>query len=278
MSATSTIAPSTIRIERDGAVATLSLNRPDIRNAMNPTMIGEIRAAFDAFAADPELRVVVLQGAGPGFCAGGDLNWMKDVLGQTEDEVVEDSRNLLEMYKAIDGCPKLVIARIHGVAVAGALGIAACADIVVAEKETKFCVSEVKIGLVPGIIAAFILPRTGPGWLRYLAKSAVTFDAETARTAGLVHEVADGAADLDARVAAHVSLALTSSPDAIARTGELIESLGHKIDEEIFAKGLLFNAKARLSPEAQEGISAFLEKRHPSWFMRPGGPKGGDGA
>ena len=270
-----TSAPATILIERDGAVATLSLNRPDVRNAMNPAMIGEIRAAFDGFAADPELRVVVLQGAGPGFCAGGDLNWMKDVLGQTEDQVVEDSRNLLEMYKAINGCPKLVIARIHGIAVAGALGIAACADIVVAEKDTKFCVSEVKIGLVPGIIAAFILPRTGPGWLRYLAKSAVTFDADTARTAGLVHEVADGTADLDARVAAHVALALSLSPDAIARTGELIDALGHKIDEETFTKGLLFNAKARLSPEAQEGISAFLGKRRPSWFARPGSPESG---
>ena len=270
--------PSTILVERTGAVATLSLYRPDVRNAMNPTMIGEIRAAFEGFTADPGLRVVILQGAGQGFCAGGDLNWMKDVLGQTEEEVVEDSRNLLEMYKAIDSCPKLVIARLHGAAVAGALGIAACADIVVAEKNTKFCVSEVKIGLVPGIIAAFILPRTGPGWLRYLAKSAVTFDAETARTAGLVHEIGDGAADLDARVAAHVAQALSSSPDAIARTGELIEALGHKIDEETFRKGLTFNAKARLSPEAQEGISAFLEKRRPSWFARPGGPKDGETA
>ena len=257
--------PATIAVEQSGAVATLTLNRPDVRNAMNPDMIGEIRAAFDGFTADSGVRVVVIRGAGRAFCAGGDLNWMRDVLGQTEDEVVEDSRDLLQMYRAINECPKLVIARLHGAAVAGALGIAACADVVIADRETKFCVSEVKIGLVPGIIAAFLLPRTGPGWLRYLAKSAVLFDAETARAASIVHEIAADETDLDARVDAHVALALSSSPDAIAATGDLIDSLGHKIDEETFDKGLLFNAKARLSPAAQEGISAFLEKRDPAW-------------
>ncbi|MEX2455610.1 MAG: enoyl-CoA hydratase-related protein, partial [Rhodospirillaceae bacterium] len=206
-------------------------------------------------------------GAGQGFCAGGDLNWMRDVLGQTEQEVAEDSRNLLRMYQAINDCPKLVIARLHGVAVAGALGIVACSDVVIAEKGTKFCISEVRIGLVPGLIAAFIIPRTGPGWFRYFAKSAILFDAETARQAGLVHEIADDEPDLDARTARHVALALGSSPEAIRRTGELIDALGYRIDEEIFDKGLIFNAKARLSEEAQEGISAFLEKRNPAWFQ-----------
>jgi len=255
----------TIAVVTDGPVATLSLNRPDMRNAMNPAMIREITAAFADFNASDAIRVVVLRGEGKVFCAGGDLNWMRDVLGQTEQQVVDDSRYLLNMYKAINDSPKLVIAAVEGAAIAGALGIISCADIVIAEASTKFCVSEVKIGLVPGIIAAFILPRIGTSWFRYLSKSALLFDTEIARTAGLIHEVASDADDLARRVDAHIRLGLGSSPDAIADTGNLIDSLGYKISEEILDNALLFNAKARLSDAAQEGISAFLGKRPPAW-------------
>lgn len=255
----------TISVTRDGAVATVSLNRPDVRNAMNPEMIREITTAFEAFNADSDVRAVVIRGEGPVFCAGGDLNWMKDVLGQTEQEVVDDSRHLLNMYRSVNGSPKLVIAALRGAAVAGGLGIVSCADVVIAEAQTKFCISEVKIGLVPGIIAAFILPRMGPSWFRYLSKTAILFDTETARTAGLIHEIAADDADLDARVAAHAKRALDASPDAIADTGHLITALGYDVSEENLDTGLLFNAKARLSDAAQEGISAFLEKRPPAW-------------
>lgn len=257
----------TIAVAADGPVATLSLNRPDVRNAMNPTMIAEITGAFAEFNSSDTIRVVVLRGKGKVFCAGGDLNWMRDVLGQTEQQVVDDSRHLLNMYRTINDSPKLVIAAIEGAAIAGALGIISCADIVIAEIGTKFCVSEVKIGLVPGIIAAFILPRIGTSWFRYLSKSALLFDTDTARMAGLIHEVATGPNDLARRVDAHVALALGSSPDAIAETGNLIDSLGYKISEETLDKALLFNAKARLSDAAQEGISAFLEKRPAGWVV-----------
>lgn len=255
----------TIDVAIDRAVATLSLNRPEVRNAMNPVMIREITAAFEEFNASDTVRVVVLRGEGGVFCAGGDLNWMRDVLGQTEAEVVEDSRFLLNMYRAINDSPKLVIAAIEGAAIAGALGILSCADIIIAETKAKFCVSEVKIGLVPGIIAAFIIPRIGTSWFRYLSKSALLFDAETARRTGLVHEIADGPEDLAGRVQHHVELGLSSSPEAIAETGNLIGALGNIISEETFDNALLYNAKARLSNAAQEGISAFLEKRSPAW-------------
>ncbi|MFT5489453.1 MAG: methylglutaconyl-CoA hydratase [Paracoccaceae bacterium] len=255
----------TISVTQDGPVATVSLNRPDVRNAMNPEMIGEITTAFEAFNADNDVRVIVLRGEGSIFCAGGDLNWMKDVLGQTEEQVVDDSRHLLNMYRSVNDSPKLVIAALRGAAVAGGLGILSCADVVIAEAQTKFCISEVKIGLVPGIIAAFILPRMGPGWFRYLSKTAILFDTETARTAGLIHEIAADDADLAARVAEHTKRALNASPDAIADTGHLIDALGYGVSEETLDKGLLFNAKARLSDAAQEGISAFLEKRSPAW-------------
>tara|TARA_B100000405_G_scaffold183136_1_gene128120 strand:- start:37 stop:744 length:708 start_codon:yes stop_codon:yes gene_type:complete len=232
---------------------------------MNPAMIGEIQAAFETFNTDDEIRVVIIRGEGRVFCAGGDLNWMKDVLGQNEQEVMEDSRHLLNMYKSIDQSPKLVVTAVNGAAIAGALGIVACSDVVIAEAETKLCVSEVKIGLAPGIIAAYILPRIGPSWFRYISKTAILFDAATAQKMGLFHEIVDGEDALDQRIAAHVKLGLGASPDAIERTANLIGELGHKVDEEILNTGLLFNAKARLSPEAQEGIGSFLEKRQPAW-------------
>ncbi|MAI49718.1 MAG: enoyl-CoA hydratase [Rhodospirillaceae bacterium] len=255
----------TISITQNDAVATISLSRPDVRNAMNPEMIREITAAFEAFNIDDSIRVIVIRGEGAVFCAGGDLNWMKDVLDQTEEQVVDDSRHLLNMYRSINGSPKLVIAALRGAAVAGGLGIISCADVVIAETDTKFCISEVKIGLVPGIIAAFILPRVGPSWFRYLSKTAILFDTETARMAGLIHEVAQDDDDLEHRVAAHTKRALNASPDAIADTGRLISTLGYDITEDNLSTGLLFNAKARLSDAAQEGISAFLEKRPPAW-------------
>ena len=255
----------TISITQNGAVANISLSRPEVRNAMNPEMIGEITAAFDAFNINESIRVIVIRGEGAVFCAGGDLNWMKDVLGQTKEQVVEDSRYLLNMYRAINGSPKLVIVALRGAAVAGGLGIISCADVVIAETETKFSISEVKIGLVPGIIAAFIMPRIGPSWFRYLSKTALLFGTEIARTVGLIHEIAADDDDLEARVSAHTKRALNASPDAIANTGDLISALGYGVSEENLDKGLLFNAKARLSDAAQEGISAFLEKRPPVW-------------
>ncbi len=258
--------PGTIAIDRSGAVMRVALNRPEFRNAMNPEMIAEIRSAFESAATDDVIRIVVIEGNGPVFCAGGDLNWMRDVFDKSEEEVTAESRELMEMYRAIDGCPKLVIARVHGAVFAGAMGIVASSDIVIAECETRFCISEVRVGLAPGLIAALLLPRIGPHWLRYLAKSAIVFDADTALKANLVHEIVTGDDELEARVAAHVDLALQASPDAIAATGRLVHALGAAADEDSFARGLEFNVEARFSGAAQEGISAFLEKRRPVWW------------
>lgn len=255
----------TIRVAREGAAARLVLDRPEARNAMTPGMIAEIRGAFEGFSADDRLRAVVIEGAGPAFCAGGDLAWMRDVAGMTEAEVAEDSRSLLEMYEAVASCPRTVIARVHGAAYAGALGLLACSDVVVARRDARFCVSEVRVGLVPGIIAALIVPRSGSRWLRYLAASAVPFDGETARLAGLAHELADDDEALDRRVAAHVALALEASPDAVRKTAALIAALDDAPHEELLSIGLRCNAKSRSSEEAREGIAAFLGKRRPSW-------------
>ncbi len=262
--------PTTISIRRDGAVARLTLDRPEVRNAMNPVMITEIREAFERFSTDRELRVVVIEGAGSAFCAGGDLKWMRDVLGMTEAEVAQDSRNLFEMFSAINECPGTVITKVQGAAFAGASGILAASDIVIARHDAQFRISEVRLGLVPGIIAAFIIPRSGANWLRYLAMSGILFDGQTARLAGLVHELADDDEDLERRVRSHVSLALQSSPDALAETGQLISEIASASREDRETIALAFNARSRKSRAAQEGISAFLEKRRPEWWQDAG--------
>ena len=169
MSDYETIAVST---EVNG-IASVTLNRPEVRNAMNARLIAEVTDAFTALGADQGVRAIVVQGAGKAFCAGADLNWMRDVEDHSSEEVAADSRWLEAMYRAIDECPKTTIARLHGAAMAGALGITACADVAIAEKGTKFCVSEVRLGLTPGIISTFVLPKVGASRLRYWAVSAV---------------------------------------------------------------------------------------------------------
>ena len=250
-----------------GAVAYLTLNRVGLRNAMNPEMIVEITSALQQFNNDQNLRVVIIRGNGSCFCAGGDLNWMRDVLGQTREEIQAESRHLLQVYRVINESPEVVISALEGSVIAGGLGLAAISDVVIAEEKTKFCFSEVKIGLVPGIIAAFLLPRIGPSWMRYLSKTAIFFDCDTARTIGLIHEIAQDVHDLEDRIAMHVRLALDASPAAIERTNALISDLGCTLSEKNLDTALTYNADARLSDEAQEGISAFLDKRHPDWAL-----------
>ena len=206
----------TIAVSNDAnGIAGVTLNRPEVRNAMNARLIAEVTDAFTTLGSDDGVRAIVIRGAGKIFCAGADLNWMRDVENHTADEVAADSRRLEAMYRAIDDCPKTTIARIHGAAMAGAPGIAACCDVVIAERSTMFRVSEVRLGLTPGIISTFLLPKVGASRLRYWAVSAVPFDAEEALRAGLVHRIADGEDDLDRAIDEHIGLALAASPRAV---------------------------------------------------------------
>jgi methylglutaconyl-CoA hydratase len=255
-----------ILVDRDDrGVATITLNRPEVRNAINPEMIGEVTDAFTTLSADAAVRAVVVRGAGKVFCAGGDLNWMRDVEGYTEDEVAEDSRRLQNMYRAINECPKTTIARIHGAAMAGGLGIAACCDASLAVKNTNFRVSEVRLGIVPGIIGPFLLARIGTTWLRHLAVTARMFDGDEALRIGLVHGVAEDEARLDTIVAEHVTLAMEASPEAVAETKRLIAGIGSGPDPTTFDDALAWNVRTRRSDAASEGIGAFLERRKADW-------------
>ncbi|MDE0060642.1 MAG: enoyl-CoA hydratase-related protein [Defluviicoccus sp.] len=258
----------TIGVETDArGIASIALDRPERRNAIDPVMMDELLAAFDRLGADDGVRAIVLRGNGKVFSAGGDLNWMRDTRGASEDEVARDSARLQRVYAAAAACPRMLVGRLHGAAMAGALGLVACCDVAIAEADTKFCLSEVRLGLAPGIIAGFLLPRIGAGWFRYLATGAVVFGTETAARAGLVHEVAADEADLDARVEAHCRLALAASPEAIAATKALLADLGYAPDPGLFETGLGWNVRTRMSDAAQEGIGAFLERRKARWVV-----------
>jgi methylglutaconyl-CoA hydratase len=262
------MADQNVRIERaPNGIATVVLDRPAARNAMNPELIGAVTEAFKTLSGDAAVRGIVVAGTGPVFCAGADLNWMRAVSGQTETEIAADARRLQEMYRAIAGSLKPTLARVHGAAFAGGLGIVAACDIVVAHVSTRFCLSEVRLGILPAIIAPFLLPKIGASWFRYLALTAATVDGQLARTMGLVHEVAANDAELDARVSAHIDLILGAAPSAVAHCKEMIDDLiAHPEQALLNDEMLRLNAHARASAEGQEGIAAFLERRKPGWL------------
>ena len=256
----------TLAVSRDGrGIATVALDRPAMRNAMNPALMDALTAAITELGADPAVRAIVLCGNGPVFCAGADLNWMRDTEGASAQDVAADSRRLQSMYAALASCPKMTIARIHGAAMAGGLGLVGCCDVAVAASGTKFCLSEVRIGLAPGIISSFLLPKIGPGWLRYFAIGAIVFGTEEATRAGLIHQTAADEADLDARVQAHCRLALAASPEAIAATKALLADMAAAPEAALFETALSWNVRTRTSDAAKEGIAAFLERRKPRW-------------
>jgi methylglutaconyl-CoA hydratase len=256
-----------VRIERaPTGIASVVLDRPAARNALNPELIGAVTTAFKTLSGDAAVRGIVVMGAGPAFCAGADLNWMRAVRGQTEAEIAADARRLQEMYQAIARCAKPTLARVHGAAFAGGLGIVAACDIVVAHVSTRFCLSEVRLGILPAIIAPFLLPKIGASWFRYLALTAATADGQLARTMGLVHEVAANDAELDARVEAHAELLLGAAPSAIAHCKEMIDDLVAHPEQALLDDEMLrLNAHARASADGQEGIAAFLERRKTRW-------------
>ena len=255
----------TINIDVEDSVAYLRLSRPEVRNALNLKMITEITEAFGILNLSDTARIIVIKGDGTSFSAGGDLEWMRDVVGQSESEIVADSRQLVKMYEAINKSPKIVIAVPHGAAIAGAIGLIACSDLVITDNSAKFCVSEVKIGLTASIISTYIIPRIGVGWFRYFAKTGVKFDAKTAQLSGLVHEVETDRTAVEERLRKRIKECLEASPISVHKTRELIQELGYDITLEKQSIALVSNAKARSSMEAQEGIKAFLNKSDPSW-------------
>jgi methylglutaconyl-CoA hydratase len=241
-------------------VATLTLNRPAVHNAFNDALIEQLDRAFAELGADPGVRVVVLAGAGKSFCAGADLNWMKAMLGYSEAENVADARRLAEMLYRLHSCPKPVVARVHGAALAGGVGLVAAADIALAAEEAVFAVSEVRLGLIPANIACYLIPAIGVRAARRYSLTGERFDATEARRVGLVDEVAP-AAQLDAAVEKVLGALLAGGPQAIAECKKLMAHVSGGVAEAMRADTAAWLARVRVGAEAQDRMNAFLRKR-----------------
>jgi len=254
-------------VKRDGAVEYLTLNRPEVRNAFNPELIAELAdwaARVHQTSERDGLRVAVLAGAGPAFCAGADVSWMAQTIRYTEDENLRDAAAMSRMFVALDTLPVPLVGRIHGAALGGGSGLAAVCDIVVAERETLFGFTEVKLGILPAVISPFVLPKIGRSAARELFLTGARIPAERAREIGLVHAVVP-ASDLDTRTGAYVQEFLSAGPGGIARAKALIPAVWSRPASEATQMTSEAIARQRVSPEAQEGLTAFLEKRKPSW-------------
>ena len=252
----------TLRLERRGPVATVVLQRPEVRNAFNEVVIAELKKVFTSLGADA--RVVVLAGDGPVFCAGADVQWMKKSKGYSEKQNTRDARAMAEMFRAIDECPRPVIGRVHGAALGGGSGLVACCDIVVAAEGTQFGFTEVRLGIVPANISTFVLPKIGARAARRYFLTGERFDAGEALRIGLVHEVVKPDL-LDSRVGAIAQEILKCGPKAVAIAKELIRKGVSVPRNRAIDSTVRTIARVRVSPEGQEGLAAFLEKRPPRW-------------
>jgi methylglutaconyl-CoA hydratase len=253
-----------ILVERDGPALRLTLNRPDVRNAFDDEVIASMTAAVTAVAHDATIRAVVLAGSGKAFCAGADLAWMAKAIAYEHRDNLTDAEDFARMLERLDSLGLPVIGRVHGAAFGGGVGLAAICDIVVAADDAVFALSEVKLGILPAVISPYVLRKIGVSAARELFVTGSRFSAARAREIGLVHEVVP-AADLDAAVARRVAEVLTSSPAAIAAAKSLIREIAYKHPDDVIGFTTNSIAAQRVSPEGQEGMRAFLEKRKPSW-------------
>jgi enoyl-CoA hydratase/carnithine racemase len=247
-----------VRVEREGSVVRITLDRPEVLNAFNDELIRLLTEAFGSLERD--VRVVVLAGKGSAFCAGGDLEWMRSAAARSEEENYQDALRLANLYEAIATCRAGVIAKVHGSVFGGGCGLVAAADIAVAASQTKFAFSEVRLGLIPATVSAVVVPKIGRGHARALFTTGEVFGAEIARRIGLVHIVAEPD-ELEAHVHHLTRDILQSGPEAVAAAKSL--TYGAPIGKEDTARLL---AKVRSTDEAKEGIAAFLEKRKPSFW------------
>lgn len=252
----------------DGHIATVTLNRPDVRNAFNETVITELHEVFRALGDALEVRAIVLAGNGPAFCAGADLNWMKKMAGYSDDENRADAMRLAEMLRAIYLCPKPVIARVHGDTYAGGVGLVAACDIVVAVESANFCLSEAKLGLIPATISPYVNRALGEQASRRYFITAERFSAVEAHRLGLVHELVNASSIdmLDTKVSEITAALVSNSPNAVRESKRLVQGVaGHRIDDGLLADTAERIARIRASDEGREGVRSFLEKRSPSW-------------
>lgn len=258
---------SNLLIAHNGPVATVTLNRPDVRNAFDDALIGALTNTFRTLGHDRNTRVIVLAAEGKAFCAGADLAWMRRMADYTHDENLADATALATMLRTIHETPKPVIARVQGDVFAGGMGLVAACDIAVAADTARFCLSEVKLGLIPATIAPYVIAALGARAAQRFFLTAEVFSAETAVQTGFVHEAVDGDA-LEAAVARYIGAFLDASPAALAEGKRLLRDVGGRaIDDALVADTARRIADIRASDEGREGVQSFLNKTKPSWLV-----------
>lgn len=259
---------TTLTIEVRSGVALVTLARPEVHNAFDEASIAELTHALAVLEHDAAVRVVVLQGLGRSFCAGADLNWMKRMAGFGEKENLADAMALATLLKTLNGLPKPTIARVHGPAYGGGVGLVACCDIAIAAQTATFSLSEAKLGLVPATIGPYVVEAIGARAARRYFLTAERFDAAEARRIGLVHDVVPPEA-LDGRIDELAGALMTAGPRAQAESKALIRAIaGRPIDDRLSAETAARIARIRKSPEGREGVAAFLAKRPAAWIPR----------
>ena len=254
-----------LRVERDGAVAVLTLGRPEVLNAFDEGLIAELTRAFSEAGTDASVRAVLLRAEGKAFSAGADLAWMRRAADASPEDNLADARQLAELMRVVDTCPKPTLARVQGAAFGGAVGLVACCDIAIAVPQARFSLSEVRLGLIPGAISPYVVRAIGQRAARRLFLTAERFSADEALRYGLVHEIATPET-LDEAVQRCLSDILAGGPEAIAAAKKLAVDMAGPITAERIEESARRIASIRSSTEAREGLAAFFAKRKPGWM------------
>lgn len=250
-----------------GGVTTVTINRPEVRNAFNDEVITELTAVLHELGKRSEVRCIVLAGNGPAFCAGGDLNWMKSIAGYTREQNLQDASGLARMLEVLDTCPQPTVARVHGDAYAGGMGLVAACDIAIASDTAQFCLSEVKLGLIPATISPYVVRAMGARAAHRWFLTAERFSAAEAHRIGFVHEAVP-ADQLDAKVGEITQALVNAGPEAVKKCKQLVHDVaGHEITSGLIRRTAEGTADIRVSDEGREGVRSFLEKRKPNWLL-----------
>jgi methylglutaconyl-CoA hydratase len=252
-----------VRIEK--AIARVTLNRPDVRNAINDALVGELTDWAGEAGRDRQIRAAVLQGAGPVFCAGADLEWMSRMVAYSPEENIRDAGALARMFEMLDTLPFPLLGRIHGAALGGGAGLAAVCDLVIAADDAVFGFTEVKLGILPAVISPYAIAKIGLSAARELFLTGRRFPASRAREIGLVHAVVPPAG-LDAAVDETLAELASSSPSAVAEAKALIRTVAGQPPPDVMPLTAETIARQRVSPDGQAGMKAFLSKQKPPWL------------
>jgi methylglutaconyl-CoA hydratase len=255
----------TLIIKETPSLLHVSLNRPESRNAFQSEMVAELTKTFQNAAKKPTLRMVLLSGEGTSFCAGADLDWMKSMINFTQSENVKDAEKLFNMFQAIRDCSLPIVCKVQGHVMGGALGLVAVSDLVVAEEKTKFCFSEVKLGLAPAVISAFVKHKVPTSAMLRWSLTGDVFSAQDAMGMGLVHSVQPGL-QIDAQVETWSRSLMANGPQAVRETKKLVQNVARLESDakmKIYTSRVI--AKLRVSDEGQEGLKCAIERKKPTW-------------